>query len=404
MKRNIDLYEIELSKDETKKSIFQKLDEFISEHFELQYNEIALIYEIRNKEGESRFLPLNKSSLLIALVNAGEKVSLQTLDIYLKSDYVIKANPIISYFKSLPQWDGYDYIGKYASYVHTDDDELFAYHLKKWCVRAVLSVCNVDKINKHCIVLANGEQHAGKSTYLNYLIPKQLKPYSSENIGLDKDSRIKLCKNFIVNIEELDVMGKYDVNSLKAYISQTWVNERLPYAERSENIPRICSFIASTNRTEILNDDTGNVRWIIFDVKGRLNFAYSQEFNIDNLWTQAYHIAFYQSDFNPELTIEDVITNEKRNEAYMIQSVERELIRSYYLHSDSIEDFRTASDIVKELKPLGFNLSNQKIGRALSGCNYKRYKHSKKGTYGYNAKPLFKETPLEKIDNLPTYQ
>ncbi|NMA74235.1 MAG: virulence-associated E family protein [Bacteroidales bacterium] len=396
MERNIDIYEIDSSEKKQKKSVFEELDDFINENFELHYNEIALIYEVRNKKkGKEKFAPLNKSTLLIALVNSGRKVSAQTLDIYLKSDYVVKRNPIIQYFKSLPKWDGYDYITKYASYVHTDDDKQFAYHLKKWCVRAVLSVHNTDRINKHCIVLANGDQHAGKSTYLNYLIPKELKPYSSENIGLDKDSRIKLCKTFIINIEELDIMGKYDVNSLKAYISQTWVNERLPYAERAENIPRICSFIASTNRTEILNDDTGNVRWIVFEVKGRLNFAYSKEFDIDNLWSQAYYLAFNEPDFNPELTIEDVLINEKRNEAYMIQSVEREVIRTYYETSDVMDDFRTATDIVEELKPLGHKLSNRNIGCALTRYKFERIKHSKRGVYGYLAKPLFKVSPLE---------
>ena len=209
------------------KSIYQKIDDYIKRHYYLRFNEIALTYEIAHRDNAT-YKTLNKSSLLISMVNSGIKVRNQALDIYLKSDYVIKYNPIKSYLKSLPDWDECDYITQFSSYVNTDNNELFAYHLKKWCVRAVLSVFYTEKINKHCIILANGEQHAGKSTYLNYLTPKELKPYSSENIGIDKDSRIKLCKVFIVNIEELEVMGKYDVNALKAILSTTWVNERLP--------------------------------------------------------------------------------------------------------------------------------------------------------------------------------
>lgn len=401
MKNKIQLYEIQDNEIQKKRSIYQQIDEYVKRYYIIRYNQIALIYEIARVE-ELKFEVLNESSLLITMVNAGVKVSYLSLKTYLKSDYVLWYNPLESYFKSLPQWDGLDCIDQYAKYVRTDDDRLFSYHLKKWCVRAVLSVFFTDKINKHCIVLANGEQHAGKSTYLNYLIPEELRAYSAENIGIDKDSRIKLCKAFIINLEELDIMGK-DVNSIKAFLSQTWVNERLPYADKSTNIPRVCSFIGSTNRTEFLNDDTGSVRWIVFNVIGKLDFSYSKEFNINNLWSQAYHLAFKDPSFNPDLTVEDVIANEKRNEAYTIQTVERELIPTYYQPSNDMQDFRTPTEIVEELRLLGHKLSNQRIGSALKRFGFCRVKNPKRDVYGYLAKPLFKDSPLDlKITNRST--
>ena len=397
MSSKLGIYTVKQS-NKKRKSIYENIDEFIKSNYVIQFNEIGLQYEIARKGGDLSLQTLNKSTLYVAMINAGQTLSQGVLDTYLKSDYIERYNPIANYFKSLPKWDGVDYIKEFANYVNTDDNDQFDYHLEKWCVRAVRSIFDPNKINKHCIVLANGEQHAGKSTYINYLIPKELKAFSSENIGLDKDSRIKLCKTFIINIEELDVMGKYDVNSLKAYISQTWVNERLPYAERSENIPRISSFIGSTNRTEFLNDNTGNVRWINFEVKGKIDFSYSkigEEFNINNLWSQAYYLAF-DKNFEAELTNEDVIANEKRNEKYKIQSLEEELIRTYYMHSDDKKDFRTASDIAYELKPLGHTLKSQIIGGALTGAKFKKARCYERGSiYGYLAKPKFNKSPLE---------
>ena len=392
MNDKLKLYDAGGSKSDNM-SIYQEIEKYIQNYYIIRFNEIALTYEIAQKKN-LEFDILNESSLLISMVNNGVRVSYPSLKTYLKSDYVISYNPIKNYFERLPNWDGVDYIAQFASYVNTDDNVLFYYHLKKWCVRAVLSVFYTDKINKHCIVLANGAQHAGKSTYLNYLTPEALKPYFSENIDIDKDSRIKLCKTFIINLEELDIMGK-DVNSLKAFLSQTWVNERLPYADKSSNIPRICSFIGSTNRTEFLNDDTGSVRWIIFNVIGKLNFKYSQEFNIDNIWTQAYHLAFQDKSFKPDLTDDDVKVNEKRNEAYTIQTIERELIPTYYKPSNAIEDFRTPTEIVEELRVLGHRLNNQRIGSALTRYGFERIKHSKRQIYGYLAKPLFRNSPLD---------
>jgi len=386
MSDKIDFYLTESEKPSKKRTVYQIIHEFIQKHYIIRFNEIALIYEISRKD-DMKFATLNESSLLISMVNSGLKVSNLALKVYLKSDFVSKYNPIISYLKNLSEWDGVDYISQYANYVNTDDNSLFVYHLKKWCVRAVLSVFYTDKINKHCIVLANGEQHAGKSTYLNYLIPDELRPYSSENINIDKDSRIKLCKTFIINLEELDIMGR-DVNSIKAFLSQTWVNERLPYADKSMNIPRVCSFIGSTNRTEFLNDDTGSVRWIVFNVIGRLNFAYSKEFEINKLWSQAYHLAFKESNFASDLTVEDVTTNEKRNEKYAVQTIERELIPRFYIPSNDMADFRTPTEIVEELKSLGHKLNNQKIGSALRRYKFERVKNNKRDVWGYLAKQI----------------
>ena len=389
MNDKLKLYLTSLEKKNQTKSIYEIIDKYIKEHFLIRYNEISLTYEIANMEN-LKFQLLNESSLLIQMVNDELKVNHQYLKTYLKSDYIMSYNPIKAYLEGLKAWNGVDYIAQYANYVNTEDNTLFCYHLKKWCVRAVLSVFETDKINKHCIVLANGAQHAGKSTYLTYLIPKSLQEYYAENIGVDKDSRIKLCKTFIINLEELEIMGKTDVNALKAFLSQTWVNERLPYADKSTNIPRICSFIGSTNRTELLNDDTGSVRWIIFNVIGKLNFTYKEEFDIDNLWRQAYHLAFYDKEFKPDLTDEDVKINEKRNEEYTIQTIEKEVIATYYQPSTDLEDFRTSTEIIQELHFLNHRLNVQRIGGALSRFKFERIKHSKRQVYGYLAKALFK--------------
>ena len=75
---------------------------------------------------------------------------------------------------------------------------------------------------------------------------------------------------------------------------------------------RTSSFCGSTNRSDFLTDETGSVRWIIFEVF-EIDFNYSKEININQVWAQAYHNAFERKNYNPELTAEDLIENEKRN-------------------------------------------------------------------------------------------
>ena len=383
----INVYDVSSRKD----SLYDKIHEEFSKHFKIKFNEISLEYEIYNINTGVR-IDFNESSILIHLHREKINVSPQVLKTYLKSHFVERINPLIEYFENLPTWNGIDHIKKYASYINTDDNELFYIQLLKWAVRAVKTVFLNDEINKHVLVLEGG-QSFGKSYYLNYLCPKSLEKYLYTNLGVGRDERVKLAKAIIINIEELDVMGKYDINAIKAMISQISINERLPYADKSTLLYRTCSFVASTNRAEFLSDDSGSVRWIIFSVIQKIDFSYSKEFNIDDFWSQAYHIFKNQKDFKSNLTTEDIRVNEQRNERFTIQTVENEYVLKFYAVSEDIADFRTSTEIVSDLSIMGQRLSNIKIGSALTKYGFQKIKHSKRQVYGYLAKPKFKDSP-----------
>ena len=383
----INVYDVSSRKD----SVYDKIKEELSKYFKIKFNEIALEYEIFDAHSK-RKIDFNESSLLIHLHREKLNVSPQVFKTYLKSHFIERINPLMEYFENLPPWNGKDHVKSYASYINTDDNELFYLHLLKWAVRAVKTVFLKEAINKHVLVLEGG-QSFGKSYFLNFLCPAQLEKYLYTNLGVGKDERVKLAKAFIVNIEELDVMGRYDINAIKALISQVSINERLPYGDKSTLLYRTCSFLASTNRAEFLCDDTGSVRWIIFSVIDKIDFSYSKEFNIDNFWSQAYHIFKHQKDFKSDLTQEEIKVNELRNERFTIQTVENEFILKYYSISESIVDFRTSTEIVTELQVMGQKLSNQKIGSALTKYGFRKIKHSKRQVYGYLAKPKFKDSP-----------
>lgn len=390
----ISVYDVSSRKD----SVYDKIHEELSKYFKIKFNEIALEYEIFDISSNKR-LEFNESSILIHLHREKINVSPQVFKTYLKAHFVERVNPLIEYFENLPSWNNENHIKKYASYINTDDNKLFYNHLLKWAVRAVKTVYNKDSINKHVLVLEGG-QNFGKSFYLNFLCPPELLKYLYTNIGVGKDDRIKLAKAFIINIEELDVMGKYDINAIKALISAPSVNERLPFGDKSTLLYRICSFLASTNRAEFLCDDTGSVRWIIFSVLQKLDFSYSKEFNIDNFWAQAYHIFKNDKEFKSDLTVEEIRVNEVRNERFTIQTVENEYVLKYYSISEDIQNFKTATEIVTELQVMGQKLNVQKIGSALKKYGFSRVKHSKRQVYGYLAKTKFKNSPWGFNDKL----
>ncbi len=362
-------------------TVFDKVIKYLNQKYQVRYNEIALEFEIRTENED--WDELNVNSLYIELIQSGINITLNKLEILLKSHLIEKYNPIQNYYKNLPKWNGENHIQKLASYITTTDNQSFQSHFEKWLTRAVLCSLKKGYVNKQCLVLFNTKQNSGKTSFLRFLIPAELEKYYTEDIGIDKDGLIALCKSLIINIDELSVMSKIDVNTLKSFISKNTINARLPYDRKSSLMHRTASFCGSTNRSDFLTDETGSVRWQIFEVL-EIDFNYSKEININQVWAQAYFNAFERKNYNPELTATDIAENEKRNEKYAQVSMEQELITAHFEKSEKIEEFLTATDIMLAMNnALGLRLNNVKIGKALTSLKYQRIKHPKLQVYGY---------------------
>lgn len=380
--------------EQKKKTIYDSVDEYVSEKYDIRFNEISHEFQISIRESNT-WEDFEVNSLLIELAKSNIEINPGKLDIYLRSNLIPRFNPIAEYFDKLPKWVGGDHIRKLASYLPTKEPEQFLYHFRKWLVRTVKGALEENYFNKQCLVLVHSEQNSGKSTWCRFLCPPALSRYFAEDITTDKDARIQLTRNFIINLDELSVLAKREINALKAYFSKTMINERLPYDRKNSNLRRTCSFIGSTNRATFLNDETGSVRWLCFQLNGKIDFAYSREIDIDKVWAQAYYLAYVDEQFCPELTLEDIIVNEERNKTYREASMEEELLSKYYTPSSDPAEFKTASDIVLQLNCINPRLNMYYMGRALKALNYERVKSRQSGTYGYLIKQRFKTSPLE---------
>lgn len=399
MKENKSIYELKNQKSNTK---YDEVIAFIEKNYELKYDIISQEYLIKSKNSASSedFQELNINSFIITLSKANIDFAIDKLLILLNSSFINQVNPIIEYFESLSEWDSEDHIVKLLSYVPVLDKEEFEYHFKKWIARVVKCALEPNFFNKQALILYSPNQSAGKTSFCRFLCPPELNKYFSEEISLDKDGRIQLCKNILINLEELQVLAKKEVNSLKSHFSKTQINERLPYGRKNTRLTRICSFIGSTNQTSFLTDETGSVRWLIFHVIDSLNFNYSNEVNIDKVWSQAYHLAYKDKSFNPELTLKDIEENEIRNKKYASLTTEQELIAKYYDRSTDIAHFVTASDVLIKLNTLNLKLNQVNIGKAFSGFGFERTKHSTRQVYGYLAKCRFVDSPWEIENNI----
>ncbi|WP_281239728.1 VapE domain-containing protein [Flavobacterium praedii] len=369
-------------------TIFHIAEDYLLENYDFRNNMISLEIEISHKD-ENKWTSCNENSLWLEIQKKSIKIPLNSLIAILKSDFVPNYNPLINYFTNLPEWNKEtDYIKQFSEYVKLEqgeNKEQFEYHFKKWCVRAVKCATIDDYFNKQAFVLTddgNG-QNIGKSSWCRFLCPSELSNYMAEDMSDDKDARILLCKNFLINLDELAALSRKEINQLKSYFSKAQINERLPYDRKNSIIQRVSSFMGSTNMTTFLQDETGSVRWLCFIVKS-IDWNYKKEFDINNLWTQAYALSKDKS-YDEALSIDDIKQNETRNEKFQVISPERDLIHKHFEIPVKLEfgEFLTATEILHHISlyTSGVRLSNIGIGKALKSIGFKRDKHNQ--VYGY---------------------
>ncbi|MFN3137476.1 MAG: VapE domain-containing protein [Allomuricauda sp.] len=351
------------------------VEAYLQGRYDFRFNEISLNIEMRSLY-DNDWKICNDNSLWVELHKNNIPVPITNLRIILRSDFVPRFNPLKHYFQNLNQWDGQtDYIQKYASYVRLapgEDRGQFFYHFKKWCVRAVKCALIDGYFNKQAFVLSDDGkgQNIGKSTWCRFLCPKELSDYIAEDMGgNDKDSRLLLCKNFLINLDELAALARKEINQLKSQLSKDQINERLPYGSTNTVLQRVASFIGSTNQSTFLMDETGSVRWLCFMVES-IDFSYKSEFDMDHLWAQAYYLANDKS-FDETMSRSDVNQNEVRNKKFQTMTPEHELLLNYLKKpvNDSDGEYMTATSIVDYIQQITMTkqrLTKVNMGKALN--------------------------------------
>ncbi len=213
-----------------------RLERYLTNQFYFRLNEITGSIEFKKKPG-IQWEELNEFNIYRQLRLEGFKSNLNELIYLLKSDYVERYNPFLSYFQSLPLWtaEDEDYISKLCSYVKLRNASRFERHFKKWMVRAIKCALEDQYCNKNAIILVHELQNSGKTTFIRFVCPPALKNYMTENISFDKDSLIALIENFIINLDELATFTKVEINSLKGILSKSFIKERHLLSVRQKN-------------------------------------------------------------------------------------------------------------------------------------------------------------------------
>ena len=377
--------------DKPKPTQIDRLELFLSTRYVFRHNIVSgkLEFQYFGKKKWNVMNDFIENSMLRECLKGRIKTNLSSLRNLLYSDFCELFNPFEDYFFNLPSYDEKtDYITELANTITTTKQDLWQQCFKKWLVAMVGCVLD-DKVINHTVIVFSGKQGLGKTTWVEKLVPKQLKEYlfSGTINPNNKDTLVQLAECMLINLDELENLNRSEIGSLKEIITKTQIRMRKAYGHNNETMPRRASFAGSVNTAQFLNDSTGSRRFLCFELEG---IKYQHDVDINMAFSQALFL--FKSGFRFWFDQEEIKSITENNEQYQLHSPEEELLLTWFEPCPKEEAtlFLNASQIAAKLADrTKLNLNDgtiNKLGKALKKHNF--IKISKKTGYVYAVKEL----------------
>ena len=221
-------------------------------------------------EAELEYRPLTQAALNSIVIRAKRENVLEKgspkaeITEYVTSEEVPEHNPVQTFLKSLPEWDGQNHIAKVFGRLPGITSEQLNY-LTIWLRSSVAHWLQMDMLHgNECVPTFIGKQGCGKTTFVRRLLPLNLREYYLDHLNLANkfDKEMALTNNLFVNLDELEAIRPSQQSSLKQTLSVSKVNSRPIFGRTQEDRPRFASFVATTNNRHPLKDVTGSRRYI----------------------------------------------------------------------------------------------------------------------------------------------
>lgn len=178
---------------------------------------------------------------------------------------------------NIPNWDGVDRVKLFAdclvpskSSVLIGDD--FDQLLSDWLCKMYRRIFDPNVRNR--ILVLKGPQQIGKDWWQDSLLVG-LGQFMEDLtvVSGDKDSYMALSRGAVLKIAEFEKTAKTEVSIIKDMVTKPFTNLRAPYGTGAKKRWCRCSFISTSNNSDLLRDSTGSTRFIIFDLE-RIKFDY----------------------------------------------------------------------------------------------------------------------------------
>ena len=351
------------------------IEEFLTSRYDFRYNLLT---------DETEFRPAGQRSAAFTPVGKREL-----------NTFCIEAHA-----EGIPCWDKDLNRYVYSTYIP-------AYHphwvrgFHTWMLGLASQWMGVSGLHANSVapVLVSREQGRRKSSFCRALMPDVLTRYYADNLKLTSQGQAErmLAEMGLLNMDEFDKYADNKMPLLKNLMQMSVLNIRKAYQQNFRQLPRIASFIGTSNRFDLLTDPTGSRRFLCIEVKHNIDCIGIEH---DQIFAQlkAELIAGRRNWFTkPE---EEEL--QWHNEAFYRVSLVEEAVHSLFrtpLPAEKSFDL-TAADIFDELQkthPALMRGSNpMQFGSVLLRVGLKR-RHTKYGNV-YEVVRRKKEVSPERVE------
>ena len=255
----------------------ERVNRYLQTTYDLRYNLLTEETEYRpaGAVGEP-FSPVGKRELNTFCLQAhAQGIPCWDKDVnrYLYSNCVPAYHPFRLYLDELPAWDGIDRLEPLARRVSSDPLWTEGFH--RWMLALTAQWMGITGRHANSVapVLVSASQGCLKSTFCKCLMPEALNRYYTDDVELTSQGRVarKMSEMGLMNLDEFDKYSAAKMPLLKNLMQMADLNICKAYQKNYRNLPRIASFIATSNRFDLLTDPTGSRRFLCVEVKGKID-------------------------------------------------------------------------------------------------------------------------------------
>ena len=344
----------------------EDLQNFLNANFDFRYNILSDMPECKRKNTTTYRMIDKRMMNTLCMEAMMQGVDCKDADVkrFLFSERIPTHYPFKDYVDALPEWDGTDRVTMLAARVSGNAMWINGFH--RWMLGMVAQWLGYPArcANAVAPILVSTEQGMCKSTFCSMILPEELRAYYTDKFTINATSGCeqKLSTFGLINMDEFNQYNERMMTILKNLMQMKKVNYRKCFKAYFSDLPRIASFIGTSNEKSLLTDETGSRRFLCIEVEKPIDCS-----PID--YAQLYAQLKWELETGKRywLSKEEEMEIQEHNQAFYKQSTEEEVFfKVFRLPKEGEASVRmTATSI--------FNILQKRYPALMRGANVRRF-------------------------------
>ena len=373
-----------LSQMNEKERIVRFIEDFLARRYQLRYNVVKGMVEFRpNDLRFQQWQPLTERqlrSIVVEQMKEGGESWMNDIRIYIESAHIPDYNPVHEFLAGCGEWDRRaNYIEDFARRLPTNYSR-WPQYFHRWFLAMVAQALNINRdFGNSMVPMLIGGQGIKKSNFCKNILPSSMREYYMDDIKMDNAEQVErvLGRMWLVCIDEYNAKTAREQAKIKRILTEKDVQIRKMRSDQYTMMPRLCSFIATTNDLTPLPSGDGSRRYLCVevtdeaDMSGRIPYKQMYAQAVAELkapdclyWFTSEderEIQTHNSQYQQELPLEQVLastfepaSDHRKEHLWTVAAIQKEL--SNRLRASDVPNLTQLGKTLKLMKwPRGGN-------------------------------------------------